>query len=96
MLIDQITPHLPKENEEANVHVKHLQAMLDTGTIADLVHDQEDKDGVTKMTTDIVPVGTQPVASPPEQRGEGHHRDNHDLHDIICDRDACSRIENQC
>jgi hypothetical protein len=24
MLINQLTPHLPKENEEVNVHVKHL------------------------------------------------------------------------
>jgi hypothetical protein len=24
MLIDQLTPHLPKENEEVNAHLKHL------------------------------------------------------------------------
>jgi hypothetical protein len=24
MLIDQLTPHLPKDNEEVNAHVKHL------------------------------------------------------------------------
>jgi hypothetical protein len=38
MLIDQITPHLPKDNEEVNAHVKHLQAMLDVATVMDLVH----------------------------------------------------------
>jgi hypothetical protein len=44
MLIDQIMPHLPKDNEEVNGHVKCLQAMLDAATIADPVHDQEDED----------------------------------------------------
>jgi hypothetical protein len=44
MLIDQITPHLPKDNEEVNVHVKHLQAMLDAAMVADPVHDKEDGD----------------------------------------------------
>jgi hypothetical protein len=29
MIIDQLTPHLPKDSEEVNTHVKHLQAMLD-------------------------------------------------------------------
>jgi hypothetical protein len=29
MLDDQITPHLPKDNEEVNAQVKRLQAMLD-------------------------------------------------------------------
>jgi hypothetical protein len=29
MLIDQLTPHLPKDNEEVNTHVNRLQAMLD-------------------------------------------------------------------
>jgi hypothetical protein len=38
MLIDQITPHLPKDNEEVNAHVKRLQAMLDVATVMDLVH----------------------------------------------------------
>jgi hypothetical protein len=42
MLIDQITTHLPKDNEEVNAHVKRLQAMLDAATMVDLVHDRED------------------------------------------------------
>jgi hypothetical protein len=39
MLIDQITPHLPKDNEEVNAHVKRLQAMLDAAIVADPIHD---------------------------------------------------------
>jgi hypothetical protein len=35
MLIDQLTPHLPKDNEEVNAHVKRLQAMLDAVTVID-------------------------------------------------------------
>jgi hypothetical protein len=43
MLIDQLTPHLPKDNEEVNAHMKRLQAMLDTTTVVDptLNHDDE-------------------------------------------------------
>jgi hypothetical protein len=33
MLVDQIIPHLPKDNEEVNAHVKRLQAMFDTATV---------------------------------------------------------------
>jgi hypothetical protein len=43
MLINQLTPHLPKENEEVNTHVKCLQAMLEAATVVDpmLNHDDE-------------------------------------------------------
>jgi hypothetical protein len=43
MLIGQLTPHLPKDNEEVNAHVKGLQAMLDAETVVDpsLDHDDE-------------------------------------------------------
>jgi hypothetical protein len=44
MLIDQITPHLPKDNEEVNVHVKWLKVMLDATSMIDLVHGREDRD----------------------------------------------------
>jgi hypothetical protein len=44
ILIDQITPHFPRDNIEVNMNVKHLQAMLDVATIANPVHDQEDED----------------------------------------------------
>jgi hypothetical protein len=41
MLIDQLTPHLPKDNEEVNAHVKHLRPMLDAATLVDLVLDHD-------------------------------------------------------
>jgi hypothetical protein len=43
MLIDQLIPHLPKDNKEVNAHVKHLQAMLDAATVVDLALDRDDK-----------------------------------------------------
>jgi hypothetical protein len=43
MLIDQLTPHLPQDNEEVNVHVKRLQAMLHTAIMVDPVHDRDDE-----------------------------------------------------
>jgi hypothetical protein len=43
MLIDQLTPHLPKDNEEVNAHVKHLQAMLDVAIVVDPVLDRDDE-----------------------------------------------------
>jgi hypothetical protein len=43
MLIDQLTPHLPKDNKEVNAHVKHLQAMLDAATVVDLTLDCDDE-----------------------------------------------------
>jgi hypothetical protein len=60
MLIDHITPHLPKDNEEVNAHDKRLQAMLDTTTVVDAVHNHDD---LTSLTTGRVPVGTQAAAS---------------------------------
>jgi hypothetical protein len=42
MLIDQLTPHPPKDNEKVNVHVKHLQVMLDVATVVDPVNDLDD------------------------------------------------------
>jgi hypothetical protein len=43
MLVDQLTPHLPKDNEKVNAHVKRLQAMLDAATVVDLALDREDE-----------------------------------------------------
>jgi hypothetical protein len=37
MIIDQLTPHLPKDNKEVNAHVKCLQLMLDAATLVDPV-----------------------------------------------------------
>jgi hypothetical protein len=43
MLIDQLTPHLAKDNEEVNAHVKRLQVMLDAATMVDLTLDHDDE-----------------------------------------------------
>jgi hypothetical protein len=43
MLIDQLTPHLLKDNKEVNVHIKRLQAMLDAATMVDPVLGHDDK-----------------------------------------------------
>jgi hypothetical protein len=43
ILIDQLTPHLPKDNKEVNAHLKRLQAMLDGATVVDPALDYDDK-----------------------------------------------------
>jgi hypothetical protein len=43
MLIDQISPHVPKDIEAVNAHVKRLQAMLDAATFVDPVYNSEDR-----------------------------------------------------
>jgi hypothetical protein len=43
MLIDQLTPHLPKDNEEVNAHVKRLHLMLDAAIVVDLVLNRDDE-----------------------------------------------------
>jgi hypothetical protein len=60
MLIDQLTPppHLPKDNEEVNVHVKRIQAMFDATIVVDPNHDRDEEAWVTNLTTNRVPVGT--------------------------------------
>jgi hypothetical protein len=35
MLIDQLNPHLPKDNPEVTAHMKRLQAMLNAATMVD-------------------------------------------------------------
>jgi hypothetical protein len=41
MFFDQLTPQLPKDNEEVNAHIKSLQAMLDAVTVVDLALDRD-------------------------------------------------------
>jgi hypothetical protein len=43
MLINQLTTHLLKDNEEVNVYVKRLQLMLDATTVVDPALDRDDK-----------------------------------------------------
>jgi hypothetical protein len=41
MLINQLTPHLPKDNKEVITHLKRLQAMLDAATVVDMALDHD-------------------------------------------------------
>jgi hypothetical protein len=43
MLNDQFSPHLPKDNEEVNAYMKHLQVMLDATTVVDPALDCDDE-----------------------------------------------------
>jgi hypothetical protein len=43
MHIDQLTPHLPKDNEEVNTHVKRLRVMLDAATMVNPALDHDDE-----------------------------------------------------
>jgi hypothetical protein len=43
MIINQLTPHLPKDNEEVTAHVKRLQVMLDVATMVDPVLNPDDE-----------------------------------------------------
>jgi hypothetical protein len=45
MIIDQLTPLLPKDNVEVNAQVKRLQAMLDVATMVDPTLDRVDRRG---------------------------------------------------
>jgi hypothetical protein len=88
MLIDQIAPHLSKDNEEVNTQVKPLQVMLDA------IHDQKDEDHGCENDHWHSPHGDSANSiTPPEEHGRGHGRDNLDLCDVICGRDARGRIE---
>jgi hypothetical protein len=89
-------PHLPKDNEEVNTHVKRLHAMLDAATVANPVYDQEDRDRGHDHDYQESPRGDMAsIITPPEENGRGRNRDNRDLCDIIHGRVAHGRIENQ-
>jgi hypothetical protein len=49
MLIDQLTPHLPKDNEEVNAHVKCHHTILDAATMVDLALDRDDEGRVHEL-----------------------------------------------
>jgi hypothetical protein len=70
MLIDQLTPHLPKDNEEVNVHVKRLQAMLDAATVVDPVLDRDGKIRGHELDLRQSPHRDSAISlTPPEERG---------------------------
>jgi hypothetical protein len=90
------SPHLPKDNEDVNAQVKRLQAMLDATTVVDPAHDREDGDQDHEVDQRQSPRGDSTSSiTPPEERVRGCGRDNHNLHNVIHDRDACGRIENR-
>jgi hypothetical protein len=89
MLIDQINPHLPKDNEEVSTHVKLLQAMSDATTVVDPVDGHEDRDQGHEPDHQKSPHwDSASRITPLEKCGRENGRDNCDLCDIICDRDA--------
>jgi hypothetical protein len=72
MIIDQVTPHLPKDNEEVNAQVNCLQAMLDAATVVDPV--LERGDGVRGQGPDHCqsPCGDSASSlTPPKKRDRG-------------------------
>jgi hypothetical protein len=96
MLINKFTPHLPKDNEEVNAHVKHLQAMQDAATVVDPALDRDDEAWCHKFDHQQSPHGDSASSlTPPEERGRRRDWDDRDLHDVIHSKDARSWIKNQ-
>jgi hypothetical protein len=68
--------------------------MLDAATMVDPVHDHEDRVRGHELDHRQSPHGESASSiTPLEERGRGHDRDDHDLHDTICGRYARGRIE---
>jgi hypothetical protein len=63
ILIDKLTPQLPKDNQEVTAHVKRLQAMLDASTVVDWHSAVMTRHGVIIMTTGRVRTGTRQAVS---------------------------------
>jgi hypothetical protein len=90
------SPPSPKDNEEVNTHVKRLQALLDAATVADTIYDQEDGDqGHDDDHRESLHGDSASSITPWEEHGRGCNRDNHDLRDVICARDARGRIKSR-
>jgi hypothetical protein len=95
MLIDQHTPHLPKDNEEVNTHMKHLQAMLDVAIMVDLALDRDDKARGHEFDHRQSPNGDSSTGlTPLEERGRRQDQDDRDLHGAIRSKDARGWIKN--
>jgi hypothetical protein len=96
MLIDQLTPHLSKDNEEVNAHMKHLQEMLDAAIIVDLVLDRDDEAwGHGPDHRQSLRGDSASSLTPPEECSWRWDWDDRDLCDVIRGRDACSWIKNR-
>jgi hypothetical protein len=95
MLIDQLTPHLPKDNEEVNAHVRRLQKMLNVATVVDPALDRDDEARGHELDHRQSPRGDSACSlTPPEEHGRRRDRDDRDFHDVIHNSDAHDRIKN--
>jgi hypothetical protein len=96
MLIDQLTSHLPKDNEEVNAHVKRLQAMLDAATVVDLVLDHEDEVWGHELDLQQSPYGDSTSSlTPSEEHGQRQDQGDSDWCDIISGRGEHDWINNR-
>jgi hypothetical protein len=87
MLIDQLTPHLPKDNQEVTAHVKRLQAMLDTTMVVDPTLNRDDEARGHDHDHRQSPHGDSANnLTPPEERSRRRDQDDRDLSDVLCDR----------
>jgi hypothetical protein len=95
MIVDQLTPLLPKDSEEVNAQVKRLQAMLDTTTMVDVTLDHRDRrQGQDPDHCQSSREDSGSSITPPSDHDRD--RDEGDLRDIIRNRDARDWIENRC
>jgi hypothetical protein len=77
MLIDQLTPHLPKDNEKVNTHVKHLHSMLDATIVIDPTLNRDDKAWGHELDHRQSPHGDSASnLTPPEELGRRQNRDD--------------------
>jgi hypothetical protein len=89
MIVNQLTPLLPKDSEE----VKRLRAMLDVATMVDPPLDRGDKRWGQDPDHRQSPRGdSTSIITPSEERGRD--QDERDLHDIIYNKDAHNHFEN--
>jgi hypothetical protein len=97
MLINQLTPLMPKDNEEVNAHVKRLHVMLDAATRVDPTLDHEDEARGHELDLWQSPNrDSESSLTPLEEHGRRRDRDDRDLRDVIRGRDARSQIKNRC
>jgi hypothetical protein len=95
MIIDQLTPLLPKDSKEVNAQVKCLKAMLDTATMVDSALDLGDRwQGQDPDHHQSPCEDSASSITPPEEHDRERYRDDRDLCNVICNSDACDQIEN--
>jgi hypothetical protein len=63
MIVIQLAPLLPKDSEEVNAQVKHLQAMLDAAIVENPTSSTETEGGVRTLTTTRAYTRTWPATS---------------------------------